>query len=63
MKIGGLVLSGELYRDKSARIGGAGKGMIERFMDIQSRSLHTNHHRSVIGIPVNPSLRSQSQTM
>lgn len=34
MKIGGLVLSGELYRDKSARIGGVGKGMIKHLMDI-----------------------------
>lgn len=37
MKIGGLGLSGELYRDKSARIGGAGEGMIKRLTIIQSR--------------------------
>lgn len=54
MKIGALVLSGELYRDKSAGIGGAGKGMIKRLMDIQRRSPHTNHHRSVVGIPCQP---------
>lgn len=42
MKIGGLVSSGELYRDKRGRIGGTGKGMIKRIMDIQSWSLHTN---------------------
>lgn len=63
MKIGGLVLSGELYRDTRGRIGGTGKGMNERLMDIQSWSLHSKHHRSVIGIPVHPSLRSQSQRM
>lgn len=63
MKLGGLVLSGELYRDNSARIGGAGKGMIKRLMDIQSRSLHTNHHDPIIGIPVNSSIRSQSQKL
>lgn len=55
MKIGGLVSSGELYRDKRGRIGGTGKGIIKRIMDIQSWSLHTNHHRSAIGIPDNPS--------